>query len=173
MGRRRLGILVDQVDAQILQILQSDSRTPNTEIARKVKLSEAAVRKRIERMVREEVITFRTHADPLKIGFKVWAAYWIQAEPTSISSTAEEVARLPGVFLACLGTGEFDIYAVAVFRSIEEFNEFTTERLPKIPGVTRTRTSYFTRVIKRDFAFGVPTPSDAPKDWGRRSSAKR
>jgi DNA-binding Lrp family transcriptional regulator len=158
MGRRKQGIFVDPVDARIVQILQSDSRIPNTEIARRVKLSEGAVRKRIERLVREEVITFRAHADPIKVGFRVWAAYWIQAEPTSISSVADEVARLPEVFLVCLGTGEFDIYAVAVFRSTEEFNEFTNERLQKIRGVSRTRTSYLTKVLKRDFAFGVPNP---------------
>lgn len=81
------------------------------------------------------------------------------------------MARLPEVFLACLGTGEFDIYAVAVFRSVEEFNAFTHERLPRIPGITRVRTSYLTKVIKRDFAFGVPPLPGEARDRDGRGSA--
>lgn len=160
MGRRKHGVLVDDVDAHILEFLQRDARTPITEIARKVRLSDVAVRRRIERLVREDVVTFRAHVDPLKIGFSVWAMIWIQAEQRFLDSVADQVARLREVFLVCLGTGEFDIYAVAVFRSGEEFAQFMNEKLLKIRGVTRTTTSYMVRVLKRDFAFGVPLASE-------------
>src|SRR5437879_11231944 len=148
MGRRKQGVLVDDVDAHILEFLQRDARTPITEIARRARLSDVAIRRRVERLVRTEVVTFRAHVDPLKIGFSVWAMVWIQAEPRAIDLVAEQVARLPGVFLVCLGTGEFDIYAVAVFRSAAEFTELVNDRLMKIRGVTRTTTSYITRVVK-------------------------
>lgn len=172
MGRRKHGLLVDDVDAHILEFLQRDARTPITEIARKAGLSDVAIRRRIERLVRDEVVTFRAHVDPLKIGFSVWAMMWIQAEPRSIDSVAEQVARLPGVFLVCLGTGEFDIYAVAVFRSGEEFTQFVNEKLMKIRGVTRTTTSYITRVVKRDFAFGVPLASEQAGRAGERNGGQ-
>ena len=171
MGRRKQGLVVDDMDAHILEFLQRDARTPITEIARKVQLSDVAVRRRIERLVREEVITFRAHVDPLKIGFSVWAMVWIQAEPRLLDSVAQQVARMPGVFLVCLGTGEFDIYAVAVFRSAQEFTEFINERLLKIRGVTRTTTSYITKVVRRDFAFGVPLANEEPKRSKRRHPA--
>lgn len=160
MGRRKRGVLVDAVDARILEFLQRDARTPVTAIARTIHLSDVSVRRRIERLVRDEVVTFRAHVDPLKVGFSVWAVVWIQVEPRLVDAVARQIERLPGVVLLCLGTGEFDIYAVVVLPSANDFASFLNDRLLKIRGVRRTTTSYITRVLKRDFAFGVPLAAD-------------
>ena len=42
---------MDDIDKTIIKILTKDSRTPNTEIAQKVNLSEASIRARIEKLV--------------------------------------------------------------------------------------------------------------------------
>jgi len=179
MGRRKMGTLIDPTDARIIALVQRDGRLPNTAIAKAVGLSEAAVRKRLDRLVREEVIHFRAHADPLKIGFQIWAIIEVQTVPHLTTRVAEQIAELPGVIVVGLVTGNFDVYAVGLFRSTEEFNTFIIDRLRKIPGITHTTTSYITKAIKRDFAFGVPILEDAAVPHGqgakphpRRSRAK-
>ena len=47
---------LDTIDRKIIRILQRDGRTPNVEIARQAGISEATVRKRLERLVSEGVI---------------------------------------------------------------------------------------------------------------------
>ena len=42
---------MDDIDKTIIKILTKDSRTPNTEIAQQVKLSESSVRARIDKLV--------------------------------------------------------------------------------------------------------------------------
>jgi Lrp/AsnC family transcriptional regulator, regulator for asnA, asnC and gidA len=154
--RRRDDARIDATDARIIELLQTDGRMPNTAVAKKVGLSETAVRKRVDRLLREEIITFRAHADPLKIGFQLWAIIEVQTVPRLTQQVAQKIAALPGIFLVGLGTGHFDVYSVGVFRSTKEYNEFLTRRLQKIHGVTRTATSFITEIVKRDFAFGVP-----------------
>lgn len=156
MARRRSGVIIDPTDARIIALVQADGRLPNTAIAKSVGLSEAAVRKRLDRLVRDEIIHFRAHADPLKIGFQIWAIIEIQTQPSLTTRVAEKIAELPGIIVVGLVTGNFDVYAVGLFRSTEEFNDIIIERLRKTRGVTRTTTSYITKAIKRDFAFGVP-----------------
>lgn len=156
MRRRKTGALIDATDARIIELLQTDGRMPNTTVAKKVGLSETAVRKRVNRLVREEIITFRAHADPLKIGFQLWATIEVQTVPRLTQQVAKKIATLPGIFLVGLGTGHFDVYSVGVFRSTKEYNEFLSRHLRKIHGVRSTATSFITEIVKRDFAFGVP-----------------
>ena len=42
---------MDDIDKTIIKILTKDSRTPNTEIAQKVNLSEGSVRARIDKLI--------------------------------------------------------------------------------------------------------------------------
>jgi len=42
---------IDQNDLKILEILKKNARTPYTTIAKELKVSEAAVRKRIEKLI--------------------------------------------------------------------------------------------------------------------------
>jgi Lrp/AsnC family transcriptional regulator for asnA, asnC and gidA len=161
MGRRKSGMLMDSTDARIIALVQRDGRLANTAIARAVGLSEAAVRKRLDRLVRDGVIHFRAHADPLKVGFQIWAIIEVQTVPRLTTRVAEQIAELPGVIVVGLVTGNFDVYAVGLFRSTEDFNTFIIDRLRKIRGVTHTTTSYITKAIKRDFAFGVPILDNA------------
>lgn len=175
MGRRKGGLLIDPVDARIIALVQRDGRMSNTAIAKVVGLSEAAVRKRLDRLVRDEVIHFRAHADPLKIGFQIWAIIEVQTVPHLTTRVAEQIAELPSVIVVGLVTGNFDVYAVGLFRSTDDFNTFIIDRLRKIPGITHTTTSYITKAIKRDFAFGVPIleAAAAPHGEGRKRRLRR
>lgn len=47
---------MDGKDLEIMKILQADARTPFLGIAKKLRMSESAVRKRVKRLEREGVI---------------------------------------------------------------------------------------------------------------------
>jgi len=60
---------VDDIDAQIIKILNLNGRTPNTEIAKKLKLSETAIRKRIRKLLDDEVIQIVAVVNQEKMGY--------------------------------------------------------------------------------------------------------
>ena len=43
--------MLDQIDCQMIELLQKDGRIPNTEIAKKLGVSEATVRSRLNRLI--------------------------------------------------------------------------------------------------------------------------
>ena len=61
---------LDAIDAQILTQLQVDGRQHNTEIAQRLGVGEATVRKRIECLLRNGVMQIGAWTDPLKIGYQ-------------------------------------------------------------------------------------------------------
>jgi len=52
-GRRKK---LDQIDFKMIKLLQKDGRISNTEIAKKVSISEATVRSRLNRLIEEKFI---------------------------------------------------------------------------------------------------------------------
>ena len=48
--------VIDETDWAIIGLLRENGRLPNTEIAKGLKISEAAVRKRLKRLIDEEII---------------------------------------------------------------------------------------------------------------------
>jgi Lrp/AsnC family transcriptional regulator for asnA, asnC and gidA len=155
MARRRDANGIDEIDAHIIELIQLDARMPNTAIAKTIGLSEAAVRKRLDRLVKKQIISLKAHVDPLKVGFNIWSLIQIQTTAVRAIPVARAIAELPSAMMVALATGNFDVYVVGLFRTTEELNDFLDE-LRKMRGVQRTSTAFVTELIKRDFGFGVP-----------------
>ena len=147
---------IDDVDKRIIAALQSDARRPNTEIARQLGVAEATVRKRIDRLNREKVISFAAFVDPLKIGFQIYASIGIQVELDKSHEVAEQLARLSEVTFVGYATGTYDLIVAAVLRSNEDFLTFLLEKVARIAGVKRTETSLVLKLVKRSFVWGTP-----------------
>ena len=158
------------LDARIIEMLQSDGRLANTEIARQLGVTEGTVRKRVGRLLRDHVMQIGALADPLKIGYHVYVNIEIQAEPGHVEQVAERVARFDEVFFLGITMGPFDIIAAAAFRSNEHLYEFMTRRLTRVPGIHRTSTASIIRTVKRTYTPPVPTPSVSEGGSGARDS---
>lgn len=149
---------LDRIDAEIVTLLQTDGRRPTVEIARRLRIAEGTVRKRIDRLIREQVIQISAWADPLKIGYQNYAVLMMHVELREFDRIAERLAEMPEIFFLGTCTGAFDIFASACFRSLDHLHEFMTKRLARVRGIQRVSTSSVTRVIKRDYSFRVTVP---------------
>lgn len=70
----------------------------------------------------------------------VTAIVMINAERNRIPETAQQLADIEGVAEVYSISGDFDIVAIVRVREYEELAALVTERLLKMPGITRTRT---------------------------------
>jgi Lrp/AsnC family transcriptional regulator for asnA, asnC and gidA len=171
MARRRDEDSIDEIDANIIELIQQDARMPNTAVAKMIGLSEAAVRKRLDRLVRRQIISLHAHVDPLKVGFNIWSLIEIQTTAARAAPVARAIAALPSAMMVALATGNFDVYVVGLFRTTEELNDFL-EEVRNMRGVQRTSTAFVTELIKRDFGFGVPVIEQARGNGARKSRQK-
>jgi len=161
---------ITPVDVGIIGSLHRDARKSFVKIAQELSVPESTVRHRLNRLVRHGVLEFAAVANPLRMGYQIWAIIEIQGQPSRIPAVARQLAKAPEVFFVGITAGRCDIFASAVFRSNSELLDFLTTRLSKIPGITRTSTSTVLEVVKRSLALSVPETTRVRKSAARRPS---
>jgi Lrp/AsnC family transcriptional regulator, regulator for asnA, asnC and gidA len=165
---------IDELDAKIITLLRQNGRRSNVEIGRQLGIAEGTVRKRIDRLVREEVIQIEAWADPHKIGYQVYINMDIHVRLLNIEQIAHRLAKLPEIFFLGLSTGRSGIFAGCCFRSNDHFHEFMTKYLARIPGIESISTEIITRILKREHSFPVlPMPATTESKRGRRGPSPK
>jgi len=127
----------DKVDSAIIEALKENSRISYIELGEKVGLSEAAVRRRIKKLVEEGVIRKFT------IDVKEEAAHAFTLVAVNPSTPTFEISKsikkIKGVRQVYEITGQYDIITFIGGPSIAEGNSYV-EEIRKTPGVMKTNT---------------------------------
>lgn len=127
---------IDNRDKKIIEILQKDSRTPNTEIAKKLEISEAAVRNRIKNLQKEEIIKrFTIEIEPSKLGYNSIAHVGIDVEPDKFLEAASKLSRHEEIKDIALTTGDHMIMMEIWAEDGDELTKILTEKVEKVDGV--------------------------------------
>ena len=146
---------LDQVDCQMIKLLQKDGRISNTEIAKKIGISEATVRTRLNRLISEEFIQIVAVSDPMKLGFDMVGNIRIHVEIKKMTKIIRELKKLKPLWFIVQTTGGTGIDTEFVVKSLDELNDLIFEKINKIDGVVKTETSLFLRYIKRQYDWGT------------------
>ena len=85
---------MDDLDRKIIELLQTNGRASNAQIAREVGVSEGTVRRRLRHLIQSEIIRVSAIPDPEKIGYNTVALVGIQADPDKIDEVASNLAKL-------------------------------------------------------------------------------
>ena len=121
----------------LLRILQQNSRTPFIEIARRLKVTETAVRKKVKKLQEEGVIRrFTIEIDPKKIGFAVQAIIGVDTKPEKYIPAIEKLKSMEEVLSLYSSSGDHMILMECWFKDTEELRKFL-KKLESIDGVTR------------------------------------
>ncbi len=143
---------IDRLDIEILIELQKDARKSLREIAEKLDVAEGTVYNRINKLKRMGIIkSFIPIIDHSKLGFDLTAIIGISAEGKYLIDIEEAIAREPNVTAVYDVTGEFDVIAVAKFRTREDLNEFV-KKVGGMKHVKRTYTMLVLNVVKETHA---------------------
>lgn len=130
---------MDEIDRKILDILEKDSRTPFVEIAKRVGLSEGAVRKRVKDLIKSEAIKKFTILTGVEK--KPRALVLVNTMPNfSLSSISRKAKSITGVKEVFEISGEYDLVCFIEGENIKEINEVVDE-IRKIRGVSKTTTA--------------------------------
>jgi Lrp/AsnC family transcriptional regulator of lysine biosynthesis len=135
--------MVDEIDQRILLMLRENGRASYTEIARKIGLSEAAVRKRISSLIRRGII--RRFSIEYTLDGEVRALVLVKtAPPMKTPEVAEMIRVLEGVEAVYEVTGEYDIAALVRGMGIGYINR-CIDSIRSIQGVVSTYTMIILR----------------------------
>jgi Lrp/AsnC family transcriptional regulator for asnA, asnC and gidA len=127
---------MDDRDREIIKILQENSRTTYTEIAKKLGLTEATIRKRISELEKNGVIKkYTIEVDPSKLGYKTVTILGMDVEPKYLLEAAKKIAEIENVKWVATSTGDHMIMAEVWTEDGEALFELMAKKISKIKGV--------------------------------------
>ena len=138
----------DNLDYEIVQALHENARVAASEIARKTGANERTVRKRIERLLNENVIRLTAILNPLSFGYITAADIFVQVEPEREAAVIDALMAMPEVTYVAFGQGTNDISIEARFKDNDDFREFIRTTLANMEGVTVDRYALVPRILR-------------------------
>jgi Lrp/AsnC family transcriptional regulator for asnA, asnC and gidA len=152
--------MLDLVDQRIVEILQQDGRASNSEIARRIGVTESTVRRRIDRLARNGTIFVAAFLNPLHFGYTGLAIIGVTVDPVQVEAVTEAITAFDEVRYLALSLGRYDLIVEAALRDPSALRGFLTDKLGPIPGIRSVEPHIVPTVLK--FADRYWTPDG----WG-------
>ena len=155
--------MIDGNDAIILNILQTNARTSNAEIARQVGLAPSAVFERIRKLEERGVIEgYAARVNPRAVGLPLLAYIFVRAdEKPGEEDTARRVAAIPEVLEVQDVAGEDCLLVKVRAADTDCLGRLLREKLGAIETITSTRTTIVLETVKETAELPIgaaPTP---------------
>lgn len=132
---------LDDTDHQILDILINNTRTPFTDIAKRLNISAGTVHVRVKKMEEAGIIVGSSLTlDYKKLGYSFIAYVGIFLKKTSQTKfVLERINEIPYVTVAHVTTGKFNLFCKIRARDTSHAKDIIYQ-IDDIEGVTRTET---------------------------------
>jgi DNA-binding Lrp family transcriptional regulator len=149
---------IDKKDRKILDCLLRDGRAPYGDIAGNVGLSESAVRKRVEKLIRDKVIErFTIALNPEKTGKSIIAYITVSTSSRHESDIIEMLVESPLVSEAYWMSGKCGIWLKVETGNLSELTRFI-ESLRLVKGILSINSCIALRPLKVEGTPVVPLP---------------
>ncbi len=142
---------MDELDRKIIALLQMDGRASNAKIAREVGVSEGTVRRRLRRLIQDDVVNVVAVPNLEKLGYATTALIGLQTGPGKSDQVAESIAGLQEAHYVAVTTGAYDVFVWAGLESAEGLGDFLRTKIGIIEGVQRTETFVNLSIKKRTY----------------------
>jgi Lrp/AsnC family transcriptional regulator for asnA, asnC and gidA len=146
---------LDDLDKAIIRCLQLDGRRPYAQIGRELKVPEATVRQRAERLISRRVVQVVGVTDPLAMGFQQPALIGLKVDAVRLEEIAQKIGALDEVTYLVVTAGRFDLMCEVVCEDNDHLLRVLTEDLAKIRGIRSTETLVELRFVKESYQWGA------------------
>ena len=159
MRNKSLGRNLDAIDLKIIAHLQEDARVTNVALAEAVNLSPAPCLRRVRELEEAGVIQrYVTLMDPESLGIHVSVFIQVSLEKqvdSGLRTFEETILKYPEVMECYLMTGDADYLVRVVAADLKGLQEFITDRLARVPGVSNIRSSMALKQVKYKTALPI------------------
>ncbi|MEV0388128.1 AsnC family transcriptional regulator [Nonomuraea sp. NPDC050643] len=128
------GVLED-VDTRILRALHTDGRMSFERLAEHVGVGPVPVRRRLSRMQKAGLITFRCDISRHLSGRSVSAVYFGSLDVQDLRAAEERIRSLPGVRASTFVAGPFNVIVDASLRSTAEVHDLEWRMGQEVPAL--------------------------------------
>lgn len=130
--------MIDALDQKLILELQEDGRKGYVDLASELGVVEGTVRKRVKHLLDRDIIRIVAVPNLRKLGYGFVSIMGLQVSVADLRRVATNLARNQHVCFLAFVSGRFDLIAIIVTRSQEEYSRFWESELSTIPGILRT-----------------------------------
>ena len=150
---------IDELDLVLIRELESDGRQTNTDLAKKIGTSKATARRKLKKLLDEDIIKVVAVANPPALGYKTVATMGLNVRPGDVDNVANKLASYDNVHFVIVSTGRYDIIVWMMFKEPEDLSDFLRTELGNIKGLVSVETMINLKIIKASFTY---LPKDNP-----------
>ena len=157
--------MIDNINRKIIFSLHRDGRASNVKLAQELGINVATVAKRIDAMLREELITIRALKNSFKMGYRLNAFIALDVDLKKVKVICEKLVDSPRTSSVQTCFGRFDIILIVDLSSWEMLLDFIKEDISRIEGINQVEINLISEVKKRGyvaFADDAATNNNAP-----------
>jgi Lrp/AsnC family transcriptional regulator for asnA, asnC and gidA len=144
---------LDATSRAIIGQLQEDGRRSYAAIGKKVGLSEAATRQRVQKLVDSGVLQIVAVTDPRQVGFDRQAMIAISASG-DVHKLAEGLSAIPEVEYIAITAGSFDLLVEVVAHDDDHLLRVVNEQIRALDGVISTESFVYLKLVKQTYNWG-------------------
>lgn len=137
-------MILDALDRKILEMLMKDARVPYLEIARKCRISGAAIHQRMAKMKESGIFRgTQLELDPQRMGYMTCAFIGVQVNLTSTSTHEEvfkKISQIPEIVECHHISGKYSLLVKVYTRNNEHLKKVIVEQIQSIPEISFTET---------------------------------
>ncbi|MDH3737986.1 MAG: Lrp/AsnC family transcriptional regulator [Alphaproteobacteria bacterium] len=156
---------LDATDRRILEVLQSDARIANIDLAEQVNLSPSPCLRRVRRLEEEGYVRgYVSLLDPAAIGLPVSVFVQVSLEKQvdgALDEFERQIVTHTEVMECYLMTGDSDYLLRVVAPDIAAFQRFLLDHLTRIPGVASIKSSFALKQVSYRTALPLSHIADA------------
>lgn len=147
-------------ERRILSVLQQQGDISNVALAERVGMSPSPCLRKVNGLkeagyIRETVALL----DRRKLGFHILAYVEVKVpqsgDPAVTQRFVDAVLKEPAITACFITTGPFDYLLKVIVTGIEDYGEFLTKTLLKLPGLQDSRSTFVLEVIKDSTALPI------------------
>lgn len=147
-------IKLDRTDKKILQLMQSNARISNLELADSIGLSPTPCSRRVKRLEESGIIDKHvTLLKPQALGLNLTAMIGITMDrhtPERFENFENAITQLPEVLECLIVTGQSaDFLLKVVVRDMQHYERFLLGHITRLEGVTGVHSSFVLREVMK------------------------
>lgn len=153
---------LDTADLRLYELLREDGRRSFSELASLAGVSESMVRRRVDALRGRGCLRFATLLEPYLLGYDVECFCWIRVDLSQLEQAARTLTAQREVRYLSATIGHSDLICEIIMYSQDDFYEFSTKTLGRLPGVRSVEVGLEIQTVKRAYVrMAVPNDDKA------------
>jgi len=150
-GRTITPPALDALDLNIIEILKTDGRATNQDIAQQLSVTAATVSARLQKMEDARAMRVVAVTDFAALGYNVLIALGVKVRGRSLREVGRDLAKFPEVLSVNIMNGDMDLELLVALHDFSEIQQFLYDHIAVVEGVAHIEAGIAADIVKFEF----------------------